>query len=310
MVRIVAVLTLTLAGWWGTMTLGQHARAERDSWTAVEGHKSTFAFAGPIVNRQLMADVTWFRTLVYYADAQDAGGDFRYLESFLDTILALDPGFERVYRWAAYAATYRDGPPSQKEFQTSLKYLDLAMARYPENYEYFWLAGLRYWLDLKSDDPDQQRSYKERGADLIDLAMRKDNAPPRLPTLAATMRTRLGQHERAIRDLREMILTAEDEHTRKLMLNRFRQISERPDLTDELESFAKAFEEGWSDTLPFAPPTLYVLLGPRPAAAFDFADLATEHDLFGVAPVLELESEPGLESEPEPEPEPRLKSEP
>ncbi len=206
--------------------------------------------------------------------------DFRYLEPMLDALIEVDPAFKRVYRWAAFAVTYKESRPTQEEFLVSLKYLHKAMERFPDDPEYPWLAGTRYFMDLQSDDPVQQRAWREQGVELIETAMRKPNAPRSYAELAAAFNTKLGRQQRAIADLQEVILTVDNAEARARLLDKLRQY-QADDLADELEQVTRDLETRWRATLPFAPPTFYLILGDRPSPVIDFDKLATERDLFG-----------------------------
>ena len=59
------------------------------------------------------------------------------------------------------------------------------------------------------------------------MATHKPNAPPNLATDVAFLRTRLGQHQRAIEALREQILVTDDPTARKeLILESIRQLGD------------------------------------------------------------------------------------
>jgi hypothetical protein len=251
--------------------------------------------------RELLADITWARALVYYGSSHVGESQFVYLDKFIENILALDPKFYRVYRWAAYAVTFKANRATQDEYLASVRYLERGIREFPDRYELFWLLGLRYWLDLRPDDPAEQRRNRERAADLIEQAMRKPDAPPTLPTLAATMRTKLGQHARARRELLEMLLTTENKRARERLLTRYGSLVESDREVEDARAAATEFEEEWKQNLPYAPAGMHVLLGPPPSRVIDFDELANERDLFDV------QSEPEHEPEPEPEPEPTPK---
>lgn len=271
--------------WAAAMRLEAAALADRATWPAVEENAVVPpADLAPILSlgyRELAADLAWSRLLVYYGSSRIGDSDFRYLEDLIDTVLALDPRFKRVYRWAAYSVTHRTGYATQEELALSVRYLERAMEAFPDDYEYFWLAGLRYWLDLNPEDEDLRRRYRERGAELIEQAMRKPNAPPGLATLAASLRTELGQVERALSELREMILTTDDVEAREKMVERFALLSDDRDLADELEAASERFDAAWKAEMPYAPPSLYVIIGDEPSPVIDFEELANERDLFG-----------------------------
>ena len=290
----IVTLAIVAVCWAGVQLTQGAANAERAEWPEVEEYvvlpSSETAPITSLGYRQLVADVTWARLLVYYGSSHIGGSDFRYMQQFADNIITLDPQFKRVYRWAAYAMTHQQGYATQDEFHHSIKYLELGIKAFPDNYELYWLAGLRYWLDVKSDDPEQQRAWHERGAELIEQAMRKADAPQSLATLAATIRTKLGQRERARADLLEMALTTDNVKARQKLLDRIVYLDQDSVDADEFQRFRERFDEARNREIPFAPAHWYVLLGERSAAAFDLDELATDRDLFGAQ--LETESEP------------------
>ncbi len=261
------------------------ALAERESWPKSEDQElMLLQHAAPVLGKEVTADILWAKTLVYYASASMGEYDFRYLDPYLDAVLAVNPHFKRVYRWAAYAATAKSGRPTNAEYLDSLRYLDQAMKLYPEDHEYFWIAGTRYFLDLQPKDEATRRKYREKGAELIEEAMRKPNAPPQYATLAAAFRTKLGQKERALRNLQEMILTTKSQKARTALLDKLREGYMAPNLADELENATQRLEDEWKANMPWAPPAFYFIMGDRPSPVIDFDKLATERDLFGANP--------------------------
>ena len=280
---------LVVAGllWAGGQTLQAHALADRAAWP----HSEDFVLlpspeSAPITYlgyREAAADVTWARALVYYGSTKAEGSDYRYLEKFVDNIIALDPRFKRIYLWAAYAVTFKEDVSRPEEIEKAIKYFEAGMEQFPDDYELFWRAGIRYAFDLKSDDPAQLRRSQERGAELIEAAMRKPNAPPDLVTQAAALRTRLGQKDRAIDELREMILVTENPKAQAKMLTRLRYLVAEADqaLVDEMLRAKEAFEAEWKTEMPWAPPSLFVILGPAPSPVVDPAALAVDRDLIG-----------------------------
>lgn len=288
-----AALLVAVAGlaWFASQALAGAANRERASWPRTEEYvvlpPPGTARLLSLGYRELAADVSWARALVYYGSSLTGETDLRYLERFIDTVIELDPKFQRVYRWAAYAVTYKEAgaklrsdQATQAEYLTSVKYLERAMVEFPDGYEPFWMAGLRYWLDLRSDDPAAQQRFKERGAALIEEAMRKPDAPRDLAGLAANLRTKLGQKERALRDLKEMILTTDDEAAREKLLGRLGGLGD-VDLMDEVQAARDAFDAARLDHGRALPPDLFLLLGPPPPRTIDWRRLATDRDLFG-----------------------------
>ena len=287
---VVAGLIVTGLLWTGGQALQARALKDRAGWPRSEefvllppAQLAAIAYLG---YREAAADVTWARALVYYGSTKAEGSDYRYLEKFVDNIIALDPRYKRVYRWAAYAVTFKEDVAKPEDFKTSLRYLEQGMAQFPDDYELFWLAGLRYFLDLPTTDLALAQRNKEHGAELIEQAMRKPNAPPDLATLAASLRTKLGQRERALRELREMILITDNRKAQDKMVNKLRGMMAEGDagLVDEMVAAKASFERQWLTEMPWAPVTFYTLLGAAPSPVIDLAALAADRDLIGIEP--------------------------
>lgn len=276
-------MVVAAALWLGAHALGEEAAAKRAEWPRT----SSMVFVPPVEvvrfapYRELLADVLWCRLLVYYGSNWGGDGDLSQVEDLLDDIIALAPRFKPIYEWAAYAVTYRTGTANQEEFQSSLRYLERGMREFPDDYHYFWTAGTRYYFDLWSPDENVKRRYRERGAELIEQAMTRPNAPQDLATTAANMRSKLGQYQRGLDNLRQMILSTSDEDAREKMLARVRVAD--PGLAEELEHAARALNDTWRASLPMVPLDFFVLLGTKPSPAIDFRQLATPRDLFGTA---------------------------
>lgn len=274
-------LLLAAALWLGATRLATAADARRGTWPKTA--QTAFVPPREVVRffpyRELLADVLWCRTLVYLGGGWGES-QLAQLDDFLDDVIAADPRFKPVYEWAAYAVTYKGGTATQAEFADSIRYLEMAMKQYPDDYLYPWIAGARYYFDMWSEDKAVTRRYRERGARLIEAAMEKSNAPPDLASTAAAMRGALGQHQRALDNLKRMILITDDKDARAKMLHQLRV--EDPGLADAVEAEAEALRAAWQDSPTHAVPLdFWVQLGPDPPRVIDFRRLATPHDLFG-----------------------------
>jgi hypothetical protein len=265
-VRTASLCFVALVCWLGTRTLGAAALHERETWPDVAKRETLPAPAlAPLWwlgYRELGAVVTWCRALIYYGGAGDDVADYRYLTQFIDNVITLDPKFKAVYRWAGYAVTFQQSTPTQQEFLLSLRYLELGAERFPDDYEPFWLAGLRYRLDLRTDDPDQRRRWREKGAEYVEAAMQKPNAPEDLATLAAFFRSELGQKERAIQDLKERILMTQNPDAKERMLRHLQALTDEAE-TESLRDSSEMLSREWKQNHPSLPLDMYLQLGPR-----------------------------------------------
>ena len=300
---MVLLVAVAAAGWLGAHGLGARARAEREHWPEGEGLVwLPPPKAAPIVAmgyRQLWADIDWGRMLVYYGlNRRDhATYQYRYLTRFLDNIIALDPKFKRVYDWAAYAVLFQGGTVKAEEYRLSMRYLERAMQEFPDTYRFFWLAGTRYYIYLPTDDPAEKRRYHERAATLMEQAMRKRDAPADLTTYAVGLRTQLGQHERALHDLREVIMTTEDPEAQQKLIEAYRAMAGK-EFPEEATRAKVELQRGWMEQMPFASPHLYIVLGDRPPRVIDLDALAAEQSVFSV-----LLDQPAPDEKPDEQPD-------
>lgn len=229
---------------------------------------------------ELAADTTWVRALVYYGSQIKGDENYRYLEKFIDNIIALDPQFKRAFTWAVSAVTYKNGQGTQEEFRIAANYYEKAIKVYPEDWEFAWRGGLLYWFDVWDEDPTKNAQFKERGAELMERATRSPGAPDHLAGKATTMRTKLGQKERALDLLKERLFTTDDPKARENIMRRFRTISDDGS-GDELQSVNERFNQLRSESFDLAPADFFVLLGTKPRTSIKFDALANARNLIG-----------------------------
>ena len=119
--------------------------------------------------------------------------------------------------------------------------------------------------------------------------MRVPGAPKNMGTLAAHLRTKLGQREQAIRDLRELILYTSDPVVRAKLIKKAAELAgASSDAIDyELSVASRRFQDAWDRERPELPPTAYLLVGPPLPTWFSLDDLAVDRDLLGTDPPIE-----------------------
>ena len=272
--------------WFGARAMQADALSQRAQWAPELQTKSvpprgTAPFLA-LGYTEAAADAYWAVTLGYYGSSIRGDESYRYLESLIDTVIDLDPHFEPIYEWAPYAVTHngKDGTATQKEIRLSIRYLERAMTIFPDRYEFPWTAGQRYFFDLQSPTPEQQRKDRARGAALVEIAVNRPDAPEDLANNAAFMHSKLGQEQRALAILREKVLTTHDKTVRDELLARLRYY-DQSGAADEIAAAEKRFRDLHRRYLRDGPEDLFVIIGPKPSAIIDFDKLATRHDLFG-----------------------------
>lgn len=235
------------------------------------------ASSAPFVSlgyRELVADLLWVRLRGYFGgDRSTADG----VADLAEAVAASDPHFKPVYEKGALAITADRSKVDNVALLRALALLDQGMRTYPDDWKLPLLAGQIYLVDLKTTDAVERRAWDEKGALLLESAVRKPNAPQAAATVAATVRTKLGQQERAVQSLRELAMVTTNEESRQKLLRKIAEIEEADVavIAGELDEDRRRFEKRWQAERPAISATNYVVIGPRLAPSFDLGDLAT-----------------------------------
>jgi hypothetical protein len=248
--------------------------------------------AAPYVSlgyREMAADLMWIRLTGYFGGDRNTA---RGIAGLVDAITTLDPAFHRPYEWGARAMTLAHEGVDNATYLHAIDVLQRGMTQFPDDWRLPYLAGQIYTQDLATKDAAQRRAWDEKGTLLIEAAIRKPGAPAEAAEWAAVMRTKLGEHEQAVRELREMLLVTEDGKARDALIKRLATLenADADELAAEILETRKRFVSEWQRERPSLPASMYILLGPRISPRFDMTDLATAgHDLIGSEPVEKLE---------------------
>jgi hypothetical protein len=224
--------------------------------------------------REAAADLLYVRMLGYFMNEDSVGAG---VADLAEAVTTLDPQFSRAYDTGANAMTLARHGVDRAVFLRAIALLERGTQTFPADWRFPYLAGQIYTQDLESDDPAQRRSWDERGTQLIESAIRKPNAPLQLATWAATMRTKLGQHERAAAGLKELLLITSPGPTRARLIAALAQLEKKDASAVAGEILAERFkfERQWKRERPSVPASFYILIGPRLSIGFDMYDLAT-----------------------------------
>jgi hypothetical protein len=211
---------------------------------------------------QLAADLVWIRQIIYFGDEFTKRGDFRFLDRYLRTALELDPNFRRLYSWAGISYAASGVKVTNAAVRQSNEFVEMGLKRFPDDWELHFMLGVNYIHELQTSDPKVKQSWKLKGAEHMRRAALAGGGPAWLPVLVATILTKGGEAEAAIRHLEEILLTTDDEAVRAHVLNKLKQL--RKDALPEMERHRARFTKRWHAQLGYAPADMYVLLGDPP----------------------------------------------
>jgi hypothetical protein len=224
---------------------------------------------------ELVADLVVIRALVYFGSEITRRGDFRWLENYLQTAVELDPNWRTPYKWAGVATMYNGKNITNEAVMLSSRFLAEGVKHFPSDWELAFMLGCNYLFELRTDDPQQKEAWRRQGAEWVRHAAIVGGAPPWVPLLAATIMRKEGQEEAAVRHLEEVYLTTQDERTREEVKNRLLALKAKLDFAKE-ERERNAFLKSWKENLPYVPPDLFIIIGPRRSPRLDVKSLA--HD--------------------------------
>ena len=275
----------------GARALRQAAEAEAPRVIADEPYAPAPDTA-PLVTlgyRELFADLLFLRLKGYFGGSENTANG---VAALVEAIVALDPQYHRIYEWGARAITLAGRGVDNDAYRRAIALLEAGAQEFPDDWKLPYLEGEIYTQDLQTKDPAERRAWDERGTLLTESAIRKPNAPAEAATWAATMRTRLGQHQRAVDGLREMLLVTDDDAARARLLTKLADLesSSASELASELLDARKMFQSAWMAARPTIPASMYVLIGAPLSVRFDLGTLATGgRDLVGTQAIERLE---------------------
>lgn len=227
--------------------------------------------------REAFADLMFVRLRGYFGGEHTSPDA---VASVCEAIISLDPRFHRAYEYCGGAISFymlTSKAADQSVLLRAIAMLERGTHEFPTDWRIPNLAGQIYTQDLQTDDPRQRREWDEKGMLLIESAIRKPGAPAELQDWAAVMRTKYGQQQRAVRDLREVLLMTSDAKARKILIDRLAQLENQnaDEIAGEIFEARRRFDRAWASARPTIPAIWYVLLGPRLEPGFDPVDLAT-----------------------------------
>lgn len=273
--RVWGVLAVAVIG----LTVARAARVVANAEQAAELTARPYApspSSAPIVAlgyRELAADLLFVRLVGYFGSADNEAPQ---IAALAEAIAALDPAFERPYEFGAIAMTAARRAVDNSTSLRAIALLEQGMAAFPDRWRLPKLAGEIYLTDLVAKDPEQRRAWDQAGAALLERASRKPGAPAEAGLSAAVLQTKFGRQQRAIQNLRELLLITTDRKAQQQIIARLSALQKEDvdAIAAELLDARLAFEAEWTTVRPSIPATFFVLIGKPLANTFDLDSLA------------------------------------
>lgn len=222
--------------------------------------------------REALAGMVWMRTLIYFGEEMVHRGNTKYLFTYADAMLALDPYFVRAYRWIATTGSYRIGSSGVPDIRRSIDYLERAARLFPDDGEIAWDLASFYLYELKPHltDEKERAIANEKGVEHLRVAVLRGAGPAWLALNAASGLEEMGQREQQIAFLQEAYSQVSSDDVRKRIEQELSAL--------QSASFAEAFtreqaqaEAARKRDYPYLEMDLFLQVGSKPA--FDHVPL-------------------------------------
>lgn len=156
-----------------------------------------------------LADMLWLRAIYYFGQHALTDRQFPYLLNLLDIITDLVPRWEYPFLSGAVII-----PDLDKTSDDALYIIEKGLAYHPENWQLWFFKGYHFW---KNGDNLEAANALQKAAVL-------PGAPVYLAQLSATLLTRAGRREMALRFLEQSLEMIQDPRQREFIISKIKKV--------------------------------------------------------------------------------------
>jgi hypothetical protein len=207
---------------------------------------------------QAAADVSWIRSLNYFARHFMTDRKYPHLINFVDQTIELDPKFKSVYWWAGSSLLYGRLRTNEVVMEAN-QYYERALKAFPNDHESAYRLGMNYHAELQSDDPKEKAQFRKKALFYLEFAASMPDAPRRIGELVAALNIKYGADELALQYLTDLYIRTTDPKELKRLERRMEALNKNVDADARREVF-KVFRTEWMDSLPYGSDVLFGLV--------------------------------------------------
>ncbi len=213
-----------------------------------------------------VVDMLWAKTLVEYGMHMSEHRAFLDVTRYIDSIIALEPDYGPVYQFVDTLVVYnRPEGGTLEDARTARKYLERGIQERPGDANTWLHYGqfLAYMAPSFLPHGPELDAWRRDGAlaimKAVDLGADTDRS-----VSAATLLTKYGEKDVAIRQLQRKYALTDDTNQQLLILNKLALLQNAaPDEAFFLQVGDAAMIEGeWRDRLPFVSRKTFLMLAP------------------------------------------------
>ncbi len=245
----------------------------REAYSALDPSQAAFRLPDPRFARlatlgyhEAAADLAWLRTIIYFGQQATVRGRYEHFDEYVDTVIALDPGFRRIYNWAGVLSIYSRAKITRENVEMSIHYLGMGARRFPGDGEMEYMLGFNLYFEYPphlGKDGEAKKRARLEGIQHLKASIISGSGPAWLPGLVAGLAQKNGLEDLALTSLEEALAVVEDPETRQKIIARMELLENQGAGAMRKQQWMK-LETGWTESYPYLPMDLYLLLSPRP----------------------------------------------
>ena len=212
--------------------------------------------------RAATADAVWAMLIVAYGTHWAEHRQFDDASKYMEAILALDPTYPLVYKYAETLVVYHPPVGTLKDWHVARGFLERGTRERPYDSEVWLHYGqfLAFTPQQFITDTAEIDRYREEGARAIVHAVELGADPDRSIS-AATLLSKYGQRDAAIRQLKRAYVLTDDDAGRNEIARKLAVLDATQD-KDAIEQDMRIIEMRWRDEFNFLSRDAYMLIGP------------------------------------------------
>ena len=203
--------------------------------------------------RSALADLIFAHVLVSAGIHFQEKRGYTFVARYLDTVIALDPKFEAVYRMADGLITLQAKRVSVDDYRHTRRILERGMAEFPFSQALWTSAGqfLAYLGPTGEIGGQELADWKLAGGRALARSCElvgSQEPPPYQCIVAAGLLTKAGEAAASRQFIERMLLLTNDPHVRQVMnamLEKATSLEER----ERMHARREAFRRAWADDL-------------------------------------------------------------
>lgn len=171
---VIAVVVLLLSALF-TQTTRVELRYERAALARPGAAEASYVPPAAVLRvlslgrEHFMADLMFIRGFSYFMDHLFGDRVYRWLVTYIDTIIELDPYNPAVYRWASQVVKYGQHI-TQDDILLSIHYAERGAERFPNDWR-FWLdIGFNYLVEWQAETAEEREAMRTKALDYFAMA--------------------------------------------------------------------------------------------------------------------------------------------